>query len=276
MPELPEVETVLRTLEKQMQHPIIKAVKVLYPKIVSDGEVERFCSLLVNETIIDYHRLGKYLIFECKEVYLIVHLRMEGKFYLQYPNEPYDHHVHVLFNLDDGRQLRYHDTRKFGRMYVRSKVVDYHELDVFHNVGLDAFDPALDWKYLYQASRNKTLTIKQFLLNQKYMAGVGNIYADEICFAAGIHPCTKAGKVTKKDMETILNETRRILNGAIRAGGTTIRSYTSSLKVDGRFQLELKVHARQGEKCYVCGNEIEKIQSKGRGTYFCKVCQKRK
>ena len=129
---------------------------------------------------------------------------------------------------------------------------------------------------LYKKSRNHTYTLKQFLLDQKNMAGVGNIYADEICFACELHPKSKVNKLSKKDFENVLFHTRRILNGAIQSGGTTIRSYTSSLGVDGRFQLKLKVHNKKGEVCPRCGHMIEKIQLQGRGTSFCKNCQKKK
>lgn len=276
MPELPEVETVLRTLEKQLGNPMIRKVDVLYDKIIATSDVSTFINELTNESIIDYHRIGKYLIFECKRHYFIFHMRMEGKFYIQDPKEAYDKHTHVLIDLADGRQLRYHDTRKFGRMYLYDKSKDYHELDCLKNVGYDAFDESLTWQLLYEVSRKKTITLKQFLLDQSIMAGVGNIYADEICYACQLHPCTSVKRLSKKDWERILNETRRILTGAIKAGGTTIRSYTSSLKVDGRFQLQLKVHERKGEICYRCGNVIEKIKVAGRGTSFCKTCQKRK
>lgn len=276
MPELPEVETVLRTLETQLKNPVLSNISIKYDKIIATSDADNFIKQLTMESIIDYHRIGKYLIFECKKHYWVVHMRMEGKFYIQAPQEPYDRHTHVFIDLADGRQLRYHDTRKFGRMYLYDKQKAYHELDCFKNVGYDAFDERLQWQLLYQASRKKTVTLKQFLLDQSIMAGVGNIYADEICYACSLHPCTRVNRLSKKDCENILLETRRILNGAIKAGGTTIRSYTSSLKVDGRFQLQLKVHERKGEKCYRCGNMIEKIKVAGRGTSFCKACQKRK
>ncbi len=275
MPELPEVETVLRTLEKQLAHTRIKHVKVCYEKMIVPS-VDVFVKALEGERIIAYHRIGKYMIFECEKVYLISHMRMEGKFYIQDPKEPYDRHVHIFFDLEDGRQLRYHDTRKFGRMYLYDKTLPYAALPVFDNIGYDAFDERLTWQTLYALSRKRNITLKQFLLDQSVMAGVGNIYADEICFAMGLHPLTKVNHLSKKDMEKLLGETRRILNGAIKAGGTTIRSYTSSLKVDGRFQLQLKVHEQQHKPCVICGNVIEKIQSKGRGTCFCRTCQKRK
>lgn len=275
MPELPEVETVLRTLQVQMGYPKIEDIKVLYAKTI-EGSVDNFISLLKGEKIIAYKRLGKYLIFECEHVYFITHLRMEGKFYLQEKEESYDRHVHVIFTLDNKKELRYHDTRKFGRMYVYDKKIPFSELSAFKNVGKDVFDESLTYMDLYKESRKHTYTLKQFLLDQRIMAGVGNIYADEICFACALHPQTKVHKLSKKDCEKILYETRRILTGAIHCGGTTIRSYTSSLGVDGRFQLKLKVHEKVGEMCPRCGCTIEKIKIAGRGTSFCKSCQKRK
>lgn len=275
MPELPEVETVIQTLKYQMGYPQIKKIQIFYDKIIHTDK-DAFLSLLKDEKIIDYHRLGKYLIFECERVYWITHLRMEGKFYLQNEEEPLNKHIHVVFTLDNGKQLRYHDTRKFGCMYVYEKNKDYHELEVFNSVGLDAFDENLSALDLYKLSRKHTYTLKQFLLDQKNMAGVGNIYADEICFACALHPKSRVHKLSKKDFENILRETRRILNGAIQSGGTTIRSYTSSLGVDGRFQLKLKVHDKKGEVCPRCGNTIDKIKVAGRGTSYCKACQKKK
>lgn len=276
MPELPEVETVVRTLEKQLGQPTLKHINVLYDKVLANKEKADFIAELTNEKIIAYHRIGKYMIFECTAHYLVVHMRMEGKFYIQSAHELYDKHTHVLIDLLDGRQLRYHDTRKFGRMYLYAKDKDYHELDCFKNVGYDVFDERLTGQLLYANAHYRKIRLKQFLLEQHVMSGVGNIYADEICYACALHPCTKVNKLSKKDCDTILSETKRILNGAIKAGGTTIRSYTSSLKVDGRFQLQLKVHMRKDQPCYRCKNTIEKISVAGRGTYFCKVCQKRK
>lgn len=276
MPELPEVETVVRTLEKQLGQPIITNIEIRHANIIGNVDCDTFISTLKNEQIMAYHRLGKYLIFECRNHYLIAHMRMEGKFYIQQPSEPCDKHIHVIFQLADGRQWRYHDTRKFGKMYIYDKQVDYSTLPVFAHVGYDAFDERVSAKTLYTQSRTKSVSVKQFLLDQRYIAGIGNIYADEICFSIGIHPASKVSNLSKKDFENIVFHTRRILQGAINAGGTTIRSYTSSLKVDGRFQLQLKVHDRKGEACVVCGNTIEKIQLAGRGTSFCKTCQKRK
>lgn len=277
MPELPEVETVRRTLEYQLGHPLITKVTLRWDNIVEGREPSDFCASLRSQRICDYERIGKYLIFVLEDYYLVSHLRMEGKYYVQSREESYDpKHTHVIFDLSDGRQLRYHDTRKFGRMYLYFKHEELCDQPAFAHCGYDIFDERVTAAYLYEQLHHRKIVLKQALLDQSVMAGIGNIYADEICFALSMHPRTKIGHLRKKDYETLLTEARRILKKAINCGGTTIRSYTSSLGVDGRFQLELNVHAKKGEGCPRCGNEILKEVVATRGTYYCPKCQRKK
>lgn len=276
MPELPEVETVIRTLEYQLGNVTITNVKVNWDNIIAYPSVDEFTKKIRNQRINRYNRYGKYLIFELDDFYFIAHMRMEGKFYVQKPSDEITKHMHVIFDLSDGRQLRYHDTRKFGKMYLYEKkdgmsITDY---DCFNNIGVDAFSENLTVDYLKKKLKNKKYTLKQFLLDQSIIAGIGNIYADEIAFEIGLHPLTRVSSLDENDFTNIISATRKILTRAIEAGGTTIRSYTSQLGVDGRFQLQLKVHMREGEKCVKCKNIIEKIKVGGRGTYVCKKCQK--
>lgn len=276
MPELPEVETVVRTLEHQLGHPTIVACTILWDKIIATPSPALFVEGIQGKTIQGYHRHGKYLMFDLGDQELVVHLRMEGKFFVQPWDAPLQKHTHVIFTLQDGRVLRYHDTRKFGRMYMYQKAKDATSYPCFQSVGMDIFDERLDANGLYHRLHKRQRALKTVLLDQSVMAGIGNIYADEICFAMHLHPETNISHLRKKDFEQLLMEARRILCGAIRAGGTTIRSYTSSLGVDGRFQLELKVHARKGEACPRCHGIIRKIRVGTRGTYFCPVCQKKR
>ena len=275
MPELPEVETVLRTLEHQLCHPIITNCQVLWDRIIAYPDVQGFMDTITGKQIQGYHRFGKFLMFDLGTHMWICHLRMEGKFYVQDITDPYDSHVHVIFTLDHTRQLRYHDTRKFGRMWLYEKTED-GSYPCFEHYGYDVFDERLNANYLYQKVHKKKKALKIILLDQSILCGIGNIYADEICFALKMHPQTLIHHLRKKDFEELIVQSRRIMKGAIRSGGTTIRSYTSSLGVDGRFQLKLKVHARKGEACGVCGTPIKKITVGGRGTYYCPTCQKRK
>lgn len=267
MPEAPEVQTVLSTLERQIKHVKIKKIEILYPKLVERTD---FASCLVGQSIQSFFRIGKYLGFETQEYDWIVHLRMEGKFYLL-QEYPCDKHIHAIFELEDGRYLCYHDTRKFGRMYLYDKARDKQSHPCFKNVGKDFLE--CDAEYVYEKMHTSSRPIKTALLDQSIIAGIGNIYADEIAFSCQLHPQTPCTALTKKDCENICFHTKRILNGAIRYGGTTIRSYTSSLGVSGRFQLHLKVHQKENEPCPVCGCLIEKIKVGQRSTYLCPNCQ---
>ena len=276
MPEAPEVQTVLSTLEHQIKGTKILNVEVFYPKLIQNMDVSDFCEQLKNQTFCDFFRIGKYLGFVMDDHDLIVHLRMEGKFYIlsDFPKDK--KHIHCIMYLNDGRFLCYHDTRKFGRMALYPKTNDVKSLECFKNVGYDCLDPELNSEIFYKRIHPLKKNIKSALLDQSIMAGVGNIYADEILFSCRLDPRSRCQRISKKDCENIIYHTQRIITGAMKAGGTTIRSYTSSLGVTGLFQLELKVHSKKDEPCPVCGSKIKKIVVSQRGTYLCSNCQKRK
>ncbi len=185
-------------------------------------------------------------------------------------------HIHAIFTLEDGRYLCYHDTRKFGRMYVQEKEENLYDLYPLRHVGYDFMDDRYTPSYLYACIHPLKRNLKSALLDQSIVAGIGNIYADEICFRVGLDPRSRCQKVSKKDCEQIVYYTRHILNGAIQSGGTSIRDYTTSLGITGLFQLQLKVHDQKDKPCPICGQPISKITVSQRGTYLCKTCQKRK
>lgn len=270
MPELPEVETVVRTLENQIKDVEISKVVVYWPRIVST-DLNEFKSKLEHQHFREFKRRGKYLLFVLDDTILVSHLRMEGKFFYTNHDEPLNKHVHVVFQLKNGKELRYHDTRKFGRMELVNKDI---ELDTFKGLGPEPWDLRLTEEYCKRYLKNKSIPIKQVLLDQKFIAGIGNIYADEICFMMEVDPRKPANKLTKKNRIDLIEATQTVLAKAIQCGGTTIRSYTSSLGVTGRFQLEVNVHGKKGETCPRCGNTIQKITVATRGTYFCSKCQK--
>lgn len=268
MPELPEVETVLRTLETKIKDRKIVDISVLYkPIIVND--IDYFKKCLIGQSFREFKRRGKYLLFEMDDITLVSHLRMEGKYYILTPNEPIDKHTHVIFTLDDGSELRYRDVRKFGRMELISKADNY---DIFKELGPEPFDKKFNIAYVNKYLSNKNKPIKEVLLDQSFVAGIGNIYADEILFSIGVSPFRKANELSEEEKKNLIKETRAILKAAIKKGGTTIRSYTSSLGVTGMFQLSLKCHTLK--KCPLCGSSIIKTRIGGRGTYYCPNCQK--
>ncbi|MBR5341284.1 MAG: DNA-formamidopyrimidine glycosylase [Erysipelotrichaceae bacterium] len=269
MPELPEVQTVLDTLEKKIKDREIIDIKILYKPIVETSE-RTFKRKLIGQHFRSFKRRGKYLLFEMDDITLVSHLRMEGKYFILDDSYPLSKHDHVIFYLDDGSQLRYNDVRKFGRMELIEKEDDYR---CFKELGPEPFAKEFSLAYCKQYLGKKKLPIKQVLLDQSFVAGIGNIYADEILFAIRVNPLRRADKLSDEEIENLIKETRRILKKAIKAGGTTIRSYTSSLGVTGRFQLSLKVHTM--EECPECKEKIRKITVGGRGTYYCPKCQKK-
>ncbi|MBU1141740.1 MAG: DNA-formamidopyrimidine glycosylase [Firmicutes bacterium] len=268
MPELPEVETVRATLEKEITNELIIGVDDYYPKIITN-DIIWFMGHITNQTIHRIDRMGKYLIFILDDFAMLIHLRMEGKFYIK-TNEPIDKHEHIVFYFKSGRNLRYHDVRKFGTITLL-------DIDTYLNqYPLDALakEPKdLDINDFYGSIHKRSLNIKQALLNQHIIAGLGNIYVDETLFLSKVHPTRIASSITILEAKLIIESAMKVFDKAIELGGTTIRSYTSSLGVHGRFQNELNVHMKKGEQCPMCGTEIIKMKVGGRGTYVCPKCQ---
>ncbi len=275
MPELPEVETVKEKLKKEIVNTKIKHVIIKHKNIIEYPSVEEFSKLITNQTIININRRGKWLLFELDNYFLLSHLRMEGKYNIKKVGEKLDKHDHVIFELNNNKELRYNDTRKFGKMYLKLKDDIYSTLPL-EKLGLEPDDNMLTINYLKEKLKNKTIPIKSSLLDQTIIAGIGNIYADEILFESKIHPEKKSNKLTNDELSRIIKNTNKIFIKAINAGGTTIKSYTSAEGVHGEFQHKLKIYQRSGEKCIICKEEIKKIKVGGRGTYYCAKCQKNK
>lgn len=276
MPELPEVETVRRTLHNLILNETVRDIDVFYDRIIRKNTPQEFKTILEGRTLTDIGRYGKYLLFHFDEITLVSHLRMEGKFFYKDADAPREKHEHIVFYFTNGMTLRYHDTRKFGTMDIVKTKDLYTEKSPLSNLGLEPFDKGATVQYLQGKIKNKRIAVKGVLLDQSILTGLGNIYVDEVIFLSHLHPETKANELTKKDLQNILDNSIKVLEKAIKLGGTTIRSYTSSLGVTGRFQNELFVHMRKGETCKICNTVIEKTKVVGRGTYICPKCQKQK
>jgi len=272
MPELPEVETVRNTLKKRILNKKIKAVNIIYSKMI-ESDIRDFKETLIGNSFKDINRIGKWLIFDLGEYYLLSHLRMEGKYFIKNIKEPIEKHEHIIFTFDDETDLRYHDTRKFGRMNLIKKE-DLYNTEAIKKQGYEPMDEKLTSNYLLDKFKNKKLPMKTLLLDQTIISGLGNIYADEVLYASKINPLKKGEAITKKECEKIISSSKKIIEEAIRLGGTTIKSYTSSLGVTGRFQQKLKAHKKEGEPCSNCGKPITRIKVGGRSTYYCENCQK--
>lgn len=273
MPELPEVETVKETLKTKVLKKRIKDIKIIYDKIIEYPSIEEFRNNIINQTINDIKRRGKWLMFELDDYILFSHLRMEGKYNIRDINDSYDKHEHISFIFDDNTELRYRDTRKFGRMLLEKKE-EINDKKPLNELGLEPWDDNLTSDYLKDKYKNRKLPIKTVILDQSIIVGIGNIYADEILFMSHINPEIKANTLNDDDLINIINNTKIVLERAIKLGGTTIRTYESSEGVHGRFQNELLVHNKIGEPCPNCGESIIKTKIGGRGTYYCPNCQK--
>lgn len=272
MPELPEVETVKETLKKSVLHKKIVDIHIYYERIIASS-LPFFMNNCIGKEIIDIKRRGKWLLFDLDNFYLLSHLRMEGKYFIRNCGDAPLPHEHVCFVFSDDSTLRYLDTRKFGRMYLIEKENVYKQKPLI-DIGKEPFDEGLTVSYLKEKLKNKRIAIKTSLLDQSIIAGIGNIYADEILFLSGIHPLRASCEIEDMELTKIIQNTKKVLQNAISLGGTTIRSYTSSEGVHGRFQNELFIHGKDKEKCPHCKNTIHKIVVGGRGTYVCFSCQK--
>lgn len=270
MPELPEVETVVRTLEKQIGNALITDVRVLYAPIIS-GDPVLFKKAVVGRRIHSYKRRGKYLLFELDDICLVAHLRMEGKFFIFQGEKAPGKHDHLIFKLSDGREVHYNDVRKFGRFELIPLKKDYSD---FKNLGPEPLSASFNTKYSQEVLRSRSKCIKSTLLDQEFVSGIGNIYADEILFRSRIHPLIPSYLLSKKEISRLVKNAKEVLSEAIAEGGSTIRSYTSSLGVTGLFQNSLSAYGQKGEPCPRCSTPIKKIVVSGRGTHFCPKCQK--
>jgi len=263
MPELPEVETVKNKLYPYVVGKTILNCDIYYDKHNCLKEIK-------NQTINDIQRKGKYLIFVLDDYYMISHLRMEGKYFIR-NDDVVNKHDLVRFNFEDFH-LVYNDVRKFGIFCLFNKDEDIYNLPPLTEVGDEPFYIKED--ELYKTLQSKRDFIKPTLLDQKVMAGLGNIYVDEVLYFSKINPYRKANTITKEETKLIINNSIDVLNRAIKAGGSTIKSFKSINSEIGHFQLSLKCHNHENDRCEVCRNIIMKDRCGGRGTYYCPSCQR--
>ncbi len=274
MPELPEVETVRRTLLGLVSGKTIQSVEVFWPKMIKKPEdVAQFTDALKGQTIHDVERRGKFIKFILDDYTLVSHLRMEGRYGLYPSEEPYDKHTHVLITFSDGSQLRYKDVRKFGTMHLFIKGEEEATLPLAQ-LGPEPFSSEFTEKRLKEQLKKTNRKIKVALLDQKIVVGLGNIYVDEALFRAGIHPEREANSLKSREIKRLFEEIVQTLQEAVDKGGSTIRSYVNSQGEIGMFQLQLFVYGQKGEACKRCGTNIEKTVVGGRGTHYCPKCQK--
>lgn len=278
MPELPEVENVRRSLETSVVGRTIDHVEARLARIVrTPDDPARFAAELAGCRIEGVRRRGKYLLFDVPPYVLVSHLRMEGQYRFIEGTETELLHTHVVFHFTDGTQLRYRDVRQFGTMDLIPAVAPWPRdwPRGLTSLGPEPFDETFTPTVLFRAVHRRSAPIKAVLLDQKTVAGLGNIYVDEALFGAGIHPERPAHALTRAQAARLHQQILDVLTRAIEAGGSSVKTYVNGYGRHGGFQMELAVYGRDGEPCPVCGTEIEKLRVAGRGTHVCPVCQKR-
>lgn len=270
MPELPEVETTLRGVAPHVVGRTIAAVRVFDRRLrwpVPAGLEKRLAGLAINGV----ERRSKYLLFRTAAGTLIVHLGMTGSLRVHRVAPPRRAHDHVDIVLDDGTTLRYHDPRRFGAMLWMPADAQGHPL--LDRLGPEPFDPAFDAEYLFRATRGKRAAIKLALMDNHIVVGVGNIYANEALFRAGIRPGVAAGRVSKPRLARLVAAVREVLSEAIAKGGSTLRDYVDSAGEPGYFQLNYHVYGRAGAACRVCRTPVRLLRLGQRASYYCPACQ---
>jgi formamidopyrimidine-DNA glycosylase len=273
MPELPEVETIANGVNERVRgHRIVGVWTSGMPQTFKSSEAD-IEAALTGATIESVRRVGKTIVMAVERkksrVEFLVHLGMTGRLLVADANVPQPVHTHAVLTLEDGREVRFVDPRRFGRLSV-------HEVspqgEGYGGPGVEPLTVgAEEFRELF---KGRKLAIKAALLNQNLLHGVGNIYADEALFRAGIRPTRQAGKVTRIELEKLRKALQAVLRRAIRLGGSSVSDYVDADGMRGYFQIEHKVYGRGGEPCAECGTPIKKIVVGGRGTHYCAGCQR--
>jgi formamidopyrimidine-DNA glycosylase len=289
MPELPEVETVVRQLEPEVEGHRIERLEVLDPRWSRPVLPEKLGAAVTGGTIDRLGRRGKYILMHLDgERTLVMHLRMTGNLILREGEEMIDpsegrrlyesersteeRHLRARFVLDDGRELWFTDPRRFGEAFL----IDHSKLEErFAKLGVEPLSPEFTPQALGEMTAGRTAPLKSFLLDQSGVAGVGNIYADEALFRAELHPLSPAGSMKPEHLEALRDGVVAALEAGIEAGGSSIDDYRDARGEQGSMQEEFLVHTREGEECPRCDGTIVRIVVGGRSTYFCPSCQVR-
>lgn len=270
MPELPEVETTRRGLEPHLRGRKIAALRVRERRLrlPIPGTLG---ARLTGSTVTGLRRRGKYLLLDTDRGTALLHLGMSGSLRIVDPDVPAQAHEHYDLLLNSNGAVRYRDPRRFGLLVWAGKQPDRHPL--LAELGPEPFSPDFDGNYLFSASRGRNAPVKAFLMNSSVLAGVGNIYASESLFRAGVHPRRAAGRVGRERYEALVQAIRDVLAEAITAGGTTLRDFVAAEGSPGYYRIRLAVYDRAGRPCPTCGTPIRREIVSQRAAYYCSGCQ---
>jgi formamidopyrimidine-DNA glycosylase len=277
MPELPEVETIRRQLAPALEGRALERLEILDPRWCEPAAPAEVAAAVEDRRVHRLARRGKYLVLELTgDVHVAMHLRMTGNLLLvpEEEDRPERPHLRVRFVLDDGRRVLFCDVRRFGTGVA---LLGTGARDAYFEarLGVEPLEPGFTGEALRALARGRRAPVKAFLLTQERIAGVGNIYADEALFRAGIHPLRPVGTLRRGQLESLRAAVVEVLEAGIDARGATIDDFRDADGVAGSFQDRFLVHLREGEPCPRCGNPIRKLRAAGRGTYVCERCQPR-
>lgn len=274
MPELPEVETVRRTLNSLIVGKTIARVTVTLPRILQlPDDPALFAAQLEGRTFRSVERRGKFLRLLLDGLVIVSHLRMEGRYGLYSQDDPLELHTHVVFHFTDGTELRYKDVRQFGTMHLFAPEEEWRSKPL-NKLGVEPLEPAFSLDVFREALGRRSTKIKPLLLNQEIVVGLGNIYVDEALHMAGIHPERQADALSAAELERLHGAIVATLSAAVEAGGSSIKSYVNGQGEMGLFQHSLRAYGRTGEPCETCGADlIVRSVVGGRGTHICPSCQ---
>ncbi len=271
MPELPEVETTRRGVAPHATGQRIRAMRVYDPRLRWPVPPD-LPARLAGRSIDRVERRSKYLLFRMGDDTLLVHLGMTGSLRVHQQAPARRLHDHVDIELESGVTLRYHDPRRFGAVLWVEGAAERHPL--LAALGPEPLESGFDVEHFWRATRGRKAAIKLVLMDNHIVVGVGNIYANEALFRAGIRPTIAAGRVSRPRLARLVEEVRATLTDAIAKGGSTLRDYVDSAGEPGYFQLEYFVYGREGEPCRVCGRAIRTVRLGGRATSYCPNCQR--
>ncbi len=269
MPELPEVETSRRGIEPHIVETTITSV-VIRERRLRWPVAENLESLVEGRRITSVGRRAKYLLINTVPVTLILHLGMSGSVFVVDAGTPAGIHDHIDIELDSGRALRFRDPRRFGSLHASSEPLRHRLLA---SLGPEPLEDTFDGGHLWRRSRGRRVSVKQFIMNADVVVGVGNIYASESLFLAGINPKRAAGRVARRRYEGLADAIKSVLHKAIGAGGTTLRDFYGGDGEAGYFSQQLEVYGREGEHCRTCNAIIRALVQGQRSSFYCPRCQ---
>lgn len=270
MPELPEVETTRRGIEPWLQGRTVTGIQVRQPQL--RWVIPAAITQLQGQVIQQLTRRGKYILLHTQAGVALLHLGMSGSVrILDVGTEPRKHD-HFDLELDNGKVLRYHDPRRFGAFLWTTDEPSQHPL--LCKLGVEPLEDGLTAEYLFHKSRERGISMKTFVMDAHIVVGVGNIYANEALFMAGIDPRRTAGSLTLAECATLVSCIREVLHYALERGGTTLRDFVREDGATGYFQLELKVYGRTAQACVTCQTPLQQITQGQRSTWFCPLCQR--